>query len=220
MPRTFLFDMDGTLVDSLEDIADSMNAVLEALGHPTHTLEAYRTLVGDGARALVERALPPAAETAEARAAQVDEALRRYKARYHTHLVVKSRPYDGVVPMLEALVARGATLAVVTNKPHDAAVEIVARLFPTVRFAEVLGQKDGIPHKPDPAGPLSIVRGLGVDPGDAFFVGDTDTDMKTARNAGMIAVGVLWGFRDRAELERHGARHIVAHPSEIVALVA
>jgi phosphoglycolate phosphatase len=219
MRRTFLFDMDGTLVDSLADIGDSMNAVLEALGHPTHTLEAYRAFVGDGARALVERSLPASAETDDVRAARIDDALRRYKARYHTHLVVKSRPYDGVVAMLEALAARGATLAVVTNKPHEAAVEIVAQLLPTVRFAEVCGQKDGIPHKPDPTGPLAIVRALGVAPGDAFFVGDTDTDMLTARNAGMVAVGVLWGFRDRAELERHGAQHIVEHPGEIVTLL-
>jgi phosphoglycolate phosphatase len=213
MRPAFLFDMDGTLVDSLEDIGRSMNAVLEELGHPTHTIEAYRTLVGDGARALVERALP-----AHARA-EIDDALRHYKARYRTHLVVRSRPYDGIVPMLEALASRGAALAVVTNKPHDAALEIVDRLFPTVRFAAVLGQKDGVPHKPDPTGPVSIARTLGVAPSDTFFVGDTDTDMQTANNAGMIAVGVLWGFRGRDELERHGARHIVADPAEIVGLL-
>lgn len=210
--RAFLFDMDGTIVDSLADIGDSMNAVLVELGLPTHKLEAYRTLVGDGARVLVQRALPAHAQ------ARTDEALARYKARYHTHLVVKSRPYDGIVPMLEALAARGAPLAVVTNKPHDAAVEIVRRLFPTVRFTEVLGQTDGLPHKPDPAGPLRVAAALGVEPAEAYFVGDTDTDMKTARNAGMIPVGVLWGFRGREELEAHGARHIVAEPSELVAL--
>lgn len=213
MRPAFLFDMDGTIVDSLEDIGDSMNAVLGELGHPTHAMEAYRTLVGDGARALVERALPPDAR------AQTDDALRRYKARYRTHLVVKSRPYDGIVPMLEALAARGASLGVVTNKPHDAAVEIVERLFPTVRFAAVLGQKDGVPHKPDPTGPLSIARALGIAPEETFFVGDTDTDMQTARNAGMVAVGVLWGFRGRDELERNGARHVVTTPAEIVALL-
>ncbi|GAB4205396.1 MAG: HAD family hydrolase [Sandaracinaceae bacterium] len=214
MRPAFLFDMDGTIVDSLEDIGDSMNVVLAELGYPTHPIETYRTLVGDGARALVERALP-----ADARS-RTDDALSRYKARYRTHLVVKSRPYDGVVAMLEALAARGAALGVVTNKPHDAAVEIVERLFPTVRFAAVLGQKDGVPHKPDPTGPLSIARTLGVAPASTFFVGDTDTDMQTANNAGMIAVGVLWGFRGRDELERHGARHLVSAPHEIVALCA
>lgn len=210
--RAFLFDMDGTIVDSLEDIGDSMNAVLLELGHPTHTIAAYRTRVGEGARSLVQRSLPASASD------QIDDALRRYKARYATHLVVKSRPYAGVVATLEALAARGAPLAVVTNKPHDAAVEIVRALFPTIRFGAVLGQKDGLPHKPDPAGALSVARELGVAPASTYFVGDTDTDMSTARNAGMIAVGVLWGFRDRDELEAHGAAHVLAEPSELLAL--
>lgn len=207
-----LFDLDGTLVDSLADIGDSMNAVLAELGLPTHAPEVYRVLVGDGARALAQRALPPDAQ------GRLEDVLARYKAHYDAHPVVKSRPYPGIVSMLDALVARGVPLAVVTNKPHELAVEIVPRLLPSVRFAAVLGQKDGLPHKPDPAGPLSIARELGIDPARALFVGDTDTDMKTAVRAGMVPVGVLWGFRGEAELRAHGARHVVRSPLEIVAI--
>jgi len=207
-----LFDLDGTLVDSLADIGDSMNTVLAELGLPTHTPEVYRVLVGDGARALAQRALPQDAQ------GRLDDVLARYKAHYDAHPVVKSRPYPGIVSMLEALVAQGVPLAVVTNKPHDLAVEIVARLLPGVPFVAVLGQRDGVPHKPDPAGPLSIARGLGIDPTTAIFVGDTDTDMRTANNAGMVAVGVLWGFRGEQELVAHGARHIVRAPLEILSL--
>ena len=207
-----LFDLDGTLVDSLADIGDSMNAVLAELGLPTHTPDVNRILVGDGARALAQRALPREAQ------GQLEDVLRRYKAHYDAHPVVKSRPYPGIVPMLEALVSRGVPLAVVTNKPHALAVEIVARLLPEIPFVTVLGQRDGVPHKPDPAGPLSIARALGVDPTNALFVGDTDTDMRTASNAGMVAVGVLWGFRGEQELLAHGARHIVRAPLEILSL--
>jgi len=214
MRGAVLFDLDGTLLDSLEDIGDAMNAVLASLGHPTHTMHAYRTLVGEGARELARRALPPEARH------DVDHVLARYKAHYRANLVVKSKPYDGIVSMLEALKHASIVMAVVTNKPHDVAMEIVAQVFAPHSFARVIGQRDGHPHKPDPTDALAVVRALGVDPAEAFFVGDTDTDMRTARNAGMRAIGVTWGFRDRDELERHGAHVIVDHPQEIVRLVA
>ncbi|MBN8614218.1 MAG: HAD family hydrolase [Deltaproteobacteria bacterium] len=213
MGGAVLFDLDGTLLDSLEDIGDAMNAVLASLGHPTHTMRAYQTLVGEGARELARRALPP-----EARG-EVDHVLARYKAHYRANLVVKSKPYDGIATMLEALARASIPMAVVTNKPHDVAVDIVAQVFAPHTFAHVIGQRDGHPHKPDPSGALAVVRALGVDPAQAFFVGDTDTDMRTARNAGMRAIGVTWGFRDRDELERHGAHVIVDQPDEIVRLV-
>lgn len=213
MRTAVLFDLDGTLVDSLADIADALDVVLRELGHPTHSLEAYRRFVGEGARELVRRALPSGA------ASQLDDALARYKARYRAHLVEKTRPYEGIPELVAALRARGVPLAVVTNKPHDAAIEVVDWLFDRGTFEIVLGQKDGVPHKPDPTGPRSILRALDVAPSDALFVGDSDTDMRTARNAGMRAVGVTWGFRTRAELEASGAEHLVDHPREIVPLI-
>lgn len=208
-----LFDLDGTLLDSLEDIGDAMNAVLAARGHPTHSMRAYQALVGEGARELARRALP-----ADARS-QIDDVLAAYKAHYRANLVVKSKPYEGIPALLEALSRRSIPMAVVTNKPHDVAVDIVARVFSSGTFAIVIGQRDGYPHKPDPSGALSVARELGVEPARAFFVGDTDTDMRTARNAAMRAIGVTWGFRDRAELETHGADVIVEHPEEIERLV-
>jgi phosphoglycolate phosphatase len=218
MRTAVLFDLDGTLVDSLGDIAAALDAVLVELGHPTHTREAYRRFVGEGARELVRRALPAALDPREA-SRQLDDALARYKARYRAHLVDETRPYEGIVELIAALRARGALLAVVTNKPHDAALEVVERLFEPGTFEVVLGQKDGVPHKPDPSGPLSILRALAVAPAHALFVGDSETDVRTAKNAGVRAVAVTWGLRDRHDLEASGPDHLVDHPREILALL-
>jgi phosphoglycolate phosphatase len=212
MPRRgILFDLDGTLVDSLSDIASSLNHVLAEMGLPVHPLSAYRTMVGDGASELVRRALP-----ADRRDALHDEVLARYKARYRAHLVVESRPYPGIEALLEALEVRGIPKAILTNKPHDAAVEVVARLFGRFRFEKVLGQREGVPRKPDPTGALAIARALDVPPEHCLVLGDTDTDMETARRAGMIAVGCLWGFRGREELEASGARYLIGAPLELL----
>ncbi|UJR86733.1 HAD family hydrolase [Sandaracinus amylolyticus] len=209
-----IFDLDGTLIDSLADIAASLNHALAESGLPTHTIDEVRGLVGYGASELVRGALPP-----EHRDALSTDVLARYRARYRSHLIVETRPYDGIVEVLEALEARGIAKAVLTNKPHSASVEIVERLFPRFRFDVVLGQKDGIPHKPDPAGALEIASTLGLSPASMMIVGDGDTDMRTARSAGMLAVGCLWGFRDRAELEGAGAQHLIAHPRELLPII-
>jgi phosphoglycolate phosphatase len=144
---------------------------------------------------------------------------RATRARYRAHLVDETRPYEGIVELIAALRARGALLAVVTNKPHDAALEVVERLFEPGTFEVVLGQKDGVPHKPDPSGPLSILRALAVAPAHALFVGDSETDVRTAKNAGVRAVAVTWGLRDRHDLEASGPDHLVDHPREILALL-
>lgn len=218
MRTAVLFDLDGTLVDSLGDIAAALDAVLVELGHPTHTREAYRRFVGEGARELVRRALPAGLGPPEA-SRQLDDALARYKARYRAHLVDETRPYEGILELIAALRARGVLLAVVTNKPHDAALEVVERLFEPGTFEVVLGQKDGVPHKPDPSGPLSILRALAVAPTHALFVGDSETDIRTAKNAGLRAVAVTWGLRDRQDLEASAPDDLVDHPREILALL-
>ena len=210
--RAFLFDMDGTLVDSLADIGGSMNHVLTSYGLPTHALETYRLMVGEGAASLIERALP--ADRADLRV----EALARYKARYRTQLVLASRPYEGIVELVAALVARGDRLGIVTNKPQAAADEIAAQLFETGTFGVVIGETDTRPRKPHPAPALAAADALGVGAGDCFFVGDTAIDMETSHAAGMKSVGVLWGFRDRAELEGARAHHIVTAPQDILGL--
>jgi phosphoglycolate phosphatase len=209
-----LFDMDGTLVDSLSDIASSMNHVLAAHAMPTHPIDAYRTLVGEGASQLVWRAIP---ERERARAHE--QLLAEYKARYRGHLIVESRPYEGIEALLEGLEARAIAKAVVTNKPRAAAAQIVERLLGRFRWASVEGQVDGVPHKPDPTMALAAASACAIDPACCFFVGDSSIDMETARRASMIAVGCTWGFRAREELVSSGAAHLIDHPRDLLALL-
>lgn len=209
-----IFDLDGTLIDSLADITASLNHALAEVGEPTLTIDEVRRIVGYGAADLVRGALAP-----ERRDAVFDDALARYRARYHAQLVGETRPYDGVEPLLEALEARGVPKAILTNKPDAPTHDIVEKLLGRFRWDAVLGQRDGVPHKPDPAGALEIARRLGIAPSAFYFVGDGDTDMHTARSAGMEAVGCLWGFRDRATLERAGAQHLIARPEELLPLL-
>ncbi|MCA9613044.1 MAG: HAD family hydrolase [Polyangiales bacterium] len=208
--RAFVFDLDGTLVDSLEDIAVAMNDVLEAAGLPTHSLDAYRGFVGWGAADLVHRAAPTG-----------DHAtlLAAFKQRYHGRGLEKaSRPYDGVPELLRALVERRVPVAVLSNKPHAATVAVVARFFPDVPFVAVLGARDDVPHKPDPTAALEIADTLGVSPSECVFVGDTEVDMQTARRANMTPVGVAWGFRAES-LEGAGAATVIARPDELLRFV-
>jgi phosphoglycolate phosphatase len=209
-PRAYLFDLDGTIVDSLADIGGSMNHVLGTLGFPQHPLDDYKMLVGEGAASLVAKSLPAGQE------AHRGEALARYRAHYASHLVVRSRPYDGIVALLEALRARGDRLAVVTNKPQAPASAIVDALFSKGLFDVVIGEREGLPRKPDPAPALAAAHALGASASVCSFVGDTSIDMLTARAAEMRSIGVLWGFRDRAELEGAGADHVVTQPDEIL----
>lgn len=210
--RAFLFDMDGTLVDSLADIGGSMNHVLRELGFPEHPIDAYRTMVGEGAGSLVAQALPPGREALR------HDALARYRAHYAVNMVAASRPYAGIPALLEALAARGDRLGVVTNKPQGPASAIVDALFPAGTFGVVVGEREGVPRKPSPAPALLAAEALGASASACIFVGDTSVDILTARAAGMRSVGVLWGFRDRAELEEAGADHVVARVEEILAI--
>lgn len=210
--RAFLFDMDGTLVDSLADIGGSMNAVLRELGLPEHPITDYRLKVGEGAASLIAQALPAGHEALR------EDALARYRAHYAKNMVAASRPYDGIVPLLAALAARGDRIAVVTNKPQAPASAIAAALFAEGTFGVVVGEREGVPRKPNAAPALLAAEALGMPPSACVFVGDTSVDILTARAAQMRSIGVLWGFRDRAELVEAGSDHIVAHPDEILAL--
>lgn len=212
--RAILFDLDGTLVDSLTDIAGSLNHVLGELGYPQHKLDAVRRFVGEGARHLVQSAMPDRSSELD-----IDRALALYKERYRTHLVVDTRPYDGLPALLDSLVARGAALGVVTNKPHAPAQELVQRLFAPDLFGVVVGDRPGRARKPDAAPALEAAATLGVAPERCLFVGDTAIDIHTAHAAGMIAVGVTWGLRDRAELEAARAHHVVTSVSELGAVL-
>jgi phosphoglycolate phosphatase len=207
-----LFDLDGTLLDSLEDLADSMNEVLRRAGFPVHPTAAYRYFVGDGMEMLVRRALP--ADRSDE--ATVQACLAAMREEYGRRYAVKSRPYPGVPELLDALAARGVRTAVFTNKPQEAAVQMVAELLGRWRFEQVLGPGPGVPRKPDPSGALEVARRMGFDPGRFLYLGDTATDMLTARGAGMRPVGALWGFRTREELEAAGAEVLLEAPPELL----
>ena len=210
-----LFDLDGTLLDTLRDIGEACNRVLTERGYPPHPIEAYRYLVGDGARVLWQRALPEGQRDDST----IETCLTDYIAEYARGWNVHTQPYDGVAEMLDAIVERDLKLAVLSNKPHPFTLQCVDTFLARWQFRAVRGQSDAFPRKPDPASALEIARQLGTTPQRILYVGDTGTDMLTATAAGMFAVGVLWGFRQRDELESHGARGIVAHPREVLALL-
>jgi len=212
-PAGILFDLDGTLLDTLEDLADSTNRCLASLGFPGHPVEAYRYFVGDGLAKLALRTLP--AERRDPATAQALQDL--FNRDYHQHWADKTRPYEGITGLLDALAARGRSIAVLSNKPPAFTVEMVRHFFGSWSFAAVFGARDSHPRKPDPAAALEAGSAMGLAPGEVLYAGDTATDMQTARNAGMFAVGVLWGFRPRAELEQNGAQALVSRPAELLA---
>ena len=211
--KAAIFDLDGTLIDSLADLADSANAMLTHYGFPTHPVEPYRYFVGNGSRKLVERCLP--ADKA-ADATFVDEALAYYKDCYATRILHKTQPYDGIVDALRTLQQQGIPLGICTNKHQSAADAIVGKLFPDIHFVENFGDRPGYPRKPDPQKPLQIAKEMGVAPAQVAYFGDTSVDMDTAHNAGFYACGVLWGFRPREELVEHGAQILLAQPADIL----
>ena len=209
-----IFDLDGTLLDTLEDIADAANHVLATHGLDAHPLDDYRYFVGDGIRMLVTRILPEAQRTEEA----VDRLEQDYREHYAHNWKVKTRPFDGVPEMLTALAEREVQMAVLSNKPEDSVQLCVTEYFPSQAFAAVFGDHPDRTRKPDPGAALGIAKRFGVPPARVAFLGDTSVDMQTARAAGMFAVGVPWGFRPREELERAGAHAIIETPLELLAL--
>lgn len=207
-----VFDLDGTLVDSLGDIAASTNICLAAAGLPTHTQDAVRGFVGHGIGVLVERALGSLA-TPE----RVESLLAAIRAHYQEHSTERTRPFPGIDALLQTLLKRGVSLAVVSNKPHEMTTHIVQVLFPGVPFGFVTGESADIPRKPDPTGILTACAVLGVSPSAAVYVGDTSVDMQAARAAGVRSVAVTWGFRDRASLEAAQPDHWATRPEDILA---
>ena len=215
--RLVIFDLDGTLVDTLADLAAAMNTVLSHLGYPTHPVADYRFKVGNGVAKLVERSLP---EAARQQPSVVADALQRFLDYYNRHDMDATAPYDGIPELLRQLKAHGLQLAVASNKPHAAAVEIVHHYFGQDLFDCIYGQRPNVPVKPDPVIVHDILRTLDVSAGQTLYVGDSAVDMETARRGGITSVGVLWGFRPESELREAGACHIVSHPSEIFRIFA
>ena len=213
--KAILFDLDGTLLDTLEDLATAANRALGTLGLPAHPTDAYRVFVGDGLRTLAERILPGEQRSA----AQVDALVVAFEREYSRTWNERTAPYAGVPEMLDRLTGDGYRMSVLSNKPDAFTRLCVEQLLPHWTFAPLYGQRPGVPKKPDPAAALAIAAELGLDPAEVLYLGDTATDMHTARAAGMAAVGVLWGFRTADELRAAGARHLITHPGELAPLL-
>lgn len=214
--QAVIFDLDGTLVDSLADIGESMNTVLQELSLPQHPLVAYRRFVGDGMRMLVCRALPESHRTED----RIGDVLARLREVYGARWDLKTRPYTHMSEALQELLTLGFRLAVLSNKPHPLTVAMVERLFPPDTFAAVIGAEAGFPKKPDPGAALALARRMSVPPAACAYVGDTATDMRTARAAGMYAIGALWGFRDAGELSSSGAQSLAEQPVDVVGILS
>lgn len=212
-----MFDLDGTLLNTVEDLADAMNQALSANGLPTHPdYEDHKHFVGDGVAMYVRRVLPPARRGDPGLVARV---TTDYRAAYAAGWRNKTRPYDGVSEMLSELGRRGVRLAILSNKPQDTTEATAQAFLPADGFEEVRGAREGVPLKPDPAAALAIAAEMGLRPAEFVYVGDTATDMRTARAAGMCAVGALWGFRDADELRGAGAERLIERPAQLLELV-
>lgn len=212
--KAVIFDLDGTLIDSLYDIAQSMNQVLSEFNYPIHDLDKYNYFVGDGALVLVQNALPQVCNDN-----QIQKVLARFKEVYDLSEHHNTKPYEGIYELLQSLQDAQIRLGILSNKPHKFTLKYAQTLFSDFNFEEVHGQKEDVEKKPDPAGAIHIAQQMQLHPNDICFIGDTATDIKTAHNANMKSIGVLWGFRPQEELEEHGA-HFLAHtPSDILRIV-
>ncbi len=214
--KAVIFDLDGTLLDTLEDLADSLNRVLQDRGFPTHPTEAFRHFVGNGLAMLVSRALPPERRNDALKA----DCLAAFLEEYNRNWNKKTRPYSGVPELLDALTEKKIRVAVLTNKAQHFAELCIREFLSGWRFAAIIGQREGFPLKPDPAGPREITRRLDMPPTEFLYLGDSDVDMKTAVNAHMFPVGALWGFRSEKELRESGAVEVIARPTDLLKFVS
>lgn len=212
--KAYIFDLDGTLIDSLDDLADAVNLMLAQHGYPQQPRAVFPEYIGDGVHKLVERALPEAARTKE----NITTCVADYQAHYAQTWHVKTKPYAGITDMLNALRGKGARLGVLSNKPQKFTLLCCAHFFAEGTFDMVLGQRDTVPRKPDPAGALEIAAAFNLEPSECCYIGDSGIDMETATRAGMTAVGVRWGFRSEAELKANGARVLISSPAELLSV--
>ena len=214
MVKAVLFDLDGTLVNSLFDLADSTNYALEQFGFPTHETEKFKYFVGDGMPKLIERALPQDKRDEITR----QKVLEVFMNHYRVHFADKTCEYKGISEVLHNLKSKGIKLAVISNKVQEMALKVVSGNFGDV-FDAVYGKCEGYPAKPHPALTLKLIEELGVKPQECAFVGDSGMDMAVSQNAGCISVGVLWGFRDETELNSNGAEYIAKEPFELIEII-
>lgn len=211
--KAVIFDLDGTLSDSIHSIKYCTDRALEPLGLGPFSVEEYKYFVGDGAATLIRRAL---AAGGDIEGGHFDQAFARYKELFAVDCMYEVKPYEGIVELLHSLKERGVKLAVLSNKPHAETIRVIEYLFGKDVFDILHGQIEGVPIKPDPAGAFSIMEQLSLKPEEVLYLGDTATDMKTGKGAGLFTIGALWGFRKREELEEHHADVIIGHPMEML----
>ncbi len=221
--RAVIFDLDGTLTDTLDDLSFSVNTILARHGFPVHEKDAYKVMVGNGMRALIRRVLPegtlagpPASPGNEA----LVEALRQEASGFYAlHALDRTRAYSGIPELLDTLDSRKIPYAVLSNKPDALARAVVSGVFPARKFFAVRGESAAFPPKPDPASAIDLAKKMGIPAGDIAYIGDSDVDIFTARNAGMKSAGAAWGFRGKRELEEAGADIILSHPLDLIAVL-
>lgn len=214
--KTFvIFDLDGTLLKTIDDLAIAVNHALKQLGFPTHGLWVYPGMVGNGVAKLIERALPDDSRSEK----NIREALAAFKEYYDEHCCDTTEPYPGITALLEELTARGINLAVTSNKYQEAVTKIINHYFPDANFRAILGNVDGMPRKPDPSIVFKALSMCPTPKAEVLYVGDSGVDMETARRACVESVGVTWGFRPIHELKEAYADHIISTPSQIIDLL-
>lgn len=214
MKKAVIFDLDGTLLNTIDDLGDSVNYVLKKHNYPTFSIEEYKYKVGNGMRKLIERSLPENKLNDET----IEQVLAEFMAYYSEHKMDKTAPYDNIEQLLKTLKQKGVKTAVVTNKAHISAKPLMDEVFPDL-FDAVIGQKEGVPTKPDPTSVFAVLKELGVSADECLYLGDSGVDMQTAKNAGIFGIGVLWGFRKADELIENGAKKLIGKPQELLELL-
>lgn len=214
MRKAVVFDLDGTLTDTLSSIKKSADLAVGKFGFGPFTEEQYKYFVGDGAAVLIERCLKAGGDTGLVHFA---EAYAEYQKVFAQYCMYQVKPYEGILPLLAALKERGVMAAVLSNKPHQRTLEVIREVFGEDVFAVVRGQQEGVPRKPSPAGVKLIMEQLCISPTELLYLGDTGTDMQTGKAAGALTLGALWGFRTGEELLENHADGLLSHPMELLA---
>lgn len=212
MTKLLIFDLDGTLINSVYDLAHAANTIFRKYGFPEHEVEAFNQFVGSGIYKMLQRALPAEVRETEL----VNQIKDEFIEYYQQNICVYTRPYDGILELLAELKSKGILLAVASNKFQKGTETLVHNLFDDDTFSVILGQRENVPIKPDPAIVHNILETVNINAADVLYVGDSDVDMFTAKNAGVRSIGVTWGLRSKAELETSGAKYIVDKASEIL----
>jgi len=214
MIKAIIFDLDGTLIYTLEDLMDSVNYALEKYGYKKISLEETRLNVGNGQRVLIKKSLPE-----NSCDELIDEVGACYTNRYKTHFNIKTKSYEGINEVLEYLQINNIKIGVNTNKFENVAKDLLKQIFPTINFNIIVGEQDGLPHKPDPSGAYKIINELKVNKDEVLYVGDSGVDMQTAANANIKSIGCKWGFRDEKTLKENNATYIIDNPKQIIEIV-